>query len=458
MKSRHAKVLVALISLLASGIHPDAFAQVFSEQDQDARPSIAPMLERVMPAVVNISVTGKAAPHSNPLFADPLFRYFFDLPDHMPDFPVQTVGSGVIVDAREGFVLTNYHVVANADEVIVTLHDGRRYDADLVGRDHGTDIAVLQIKGIDLTEISFGDSDSLRVGDFVAAIGNPFGLGQTATVGIISALGRTGLNIEGYESFIQTDASINLGNSGGALVDYHGDLIGINTAIISPAGGNIGIGFAVPSNMARAIMIQLIQFGKVQRGRLGVNIQDITPELSQALNLKTDVGVLITQIEPNSAAERAGLKIGDIIVGLNNHPTLSANEVRNSIALMRVGDQIELSIYRDGKRRVVKAVIGAALEPEISVGDITPALSGAEFANMDPGHQLYAESRGVIVSNVDQGSHAWRNGLRSNDVILAVNRQRVMSVDDLSKILSGKSNTIALDIMRGGSRFFIIVQ
>ena len=320
-------------------------------------PTLAPMLREVTSGVVNIAVRAKG-PSVNPLLNDPFFRRFFDLPD-MQQQPRETSasGSGVIVDARRGYVLTNNHVVAEADAIEVTTKDNQRYPARLVGRDPGTDIAVLQIQGQGLQAVPLGDSDRLQVGDYVVAIGNPFGLGQTVTSGIVSALGRGGLRVEGYEDFIQTDASINPGNSGGALVDLRGRLVGINTAILAPSGGNVGIGFAVPINMARAVMDQLIEYGEVRRGRIGIAVQDLTPEIAGALQVGVAEGAVVAQVEPGSPAERAGLKRGDVVVALDGVQIHSATQVRNHVGLKRVGQAVALTIQRDGSRRVLTATI-----------------------------------------------------------------------------------------------------
>ncbi|HYD32732.1 MAG TPA: trypsin-like peptidase domain-containing protein [Azospirillaceae bacterium] len=322
-----------------------------------ATTSIAPMLEAVTPAVVNIAVLTRT-PNENPLLNDPYFRRFFNLPDTPPDRYSLSAGSGVIVDARNGFVVTNNHVIAQAQEVVVTLKDRRQFRARLVGADPATDIAVLKIDTDNLIALPLGDSDRLRVGDFVVAIGNPFGLGQTVTSGIISALGRTGLNIEGYEDFIQTDASINPGNSGGALVSFDGQLIGINTAIIGPAGGNVGIGFAVPVNMAKAVLDQLIRYGEVRRGRLGVAVQDLTADLAQTLQVAGNIGnggAVIAGVEPGSSAERAGMRVGDVVVAVNGHPVRGAADLRNRIGLTPIGQDVRLDLVRGGQHRTVSA-------------------------------------------------------------------------------------------------------
>ncbi len=320
--------------------------------------TLAPLLAQITPGVVNIAVRSRVERPANPLLDDPFFRRFFDLPDLPRQRDVLSAGSGVIVDARRGYVLTNSHVVANADEVQVTLKDRRTYPARLVGGDPETDVALLQLDAPDLTAVPLGDSGRLQVGDVVIAIGNPFGLGQTVTSGIVSALGRSGLGIEGYEDFIQTDASINPGNSGGALVNSKGELVGINTAILGPTGGNIGISFAVPVNMARAVMAQLIEHGEVRRGRLGITIQDLTPERADSLGLSVRGGAVISDIEAGSAAARAGLAPGDVVVAVNGQPVLDADDLRNLIGLMPVGTELAIVLYRDGRERAMTAQVG----------------------------------------------------------------------------------------------------
>lgn len=310
-------------------------------------PSLAPLVRTVTPAVVNISVVSTMRVEENPLYRDPFFRRFFNVPDQ-PQQQRQAAGSGVIVDARRGYVMTNNHVVARADKIAVTLKDGRTLNAKLIGTDPGTDIAIVQIPAENLTALPFGDSGQLEVGDYVVAIGNPFGLGQTVTSGIVSALGRSGLRIEGYEDFIQTDASINPGNSGGALVDLRGRLIGINTAIIAPSGGNVGIGFAVPINMARAVFDQLVEYGKVQRGRVGVQVQDVTPDIASAIGMNQPTGALIARVEPNSPAARGGLRQGDVVLKVNGDAVRNSADLRNRIGLVRVGETVDL-LYRRGE-------------------------------------------------------------------------------------------------------------
>jgi serine protease DegQ len=323
---------------------------------EEGLPTLAPMLTVATPAVVNIAVLSRVSVQDNPLLRDPFFRRFFNIPDQPRELPPRvSAGSGVIVDAANGYVLTNHHVIANASEVYVTLKDRRRLKAKLVGSDPPTDIAVLKIEPDRLTALPFGDSDQLEVGDYVVAIGNPFGLGQTVTSGIVSALGRSGLNIEGYEDFIQTDASINPGNSGGALVNLRGELVGINSAIIAPAGGNIGIGFAVPSNMARSVMQQIIATGSVRRGRLGIEMQAVTQELADSLGLSEIRGALIARVEPGSPADRSGLRAGDVIIAINGRDVENPSDLRARVGSTPIGERVDLTVVRGGRRLAVRA-------------------------------------------------------------------------------------------------------
>ena len=327
----------------------------------DSMSGLPDMLERVVPGVVNISTRSRVRVRDNPLLSDPFFRRFFNLDEQPRERETDAAGSGVIVDARRGYVLTNHHVVEGADQVAVTLSDGRQFAAELVGVDPEVDIAVLRIDAPDLTAVTLGDSDVLRVGDVVLAIGNPFGLGQTVTSGIVSALGRTGLGIEEYEHFIQTDASINMGNSGGALVNVRGELVGINTAIVGPNGGNIGIGFAIPSNMAQGVMAQIVKHGAVRRGQLGVAAQDLNPDLAQAFGMQPYSGAAVVQVMPGSPADRAGLREGDVITTINGRPVRGSSELRNAVGLLRVGSRVTLEIVRQGRTRTLQAVLA---EPE----------------------------------------------------------------------------------------------
>jgi Do/DeqQ family serine protease len=320
--------------------------------------SIAPVVSRVTPGVVGISVRGRVR-EDNPLLQDPVFRRFFNMQREPIERETMATGSGAIVDAAQGYVLTNSHVVENASSIEVTTKDNRRLTARLIGRDPETDIAVLQIPSSGLTALPMGDSDRLQVGDFVLAVGNPFGLGQTVTSGIISALGRSP-GIEGYEDFIQTDASINPGNSGGPLVDLQGRIVGINTAIVAPSGGNVGIGFAVPINMARQVIDQLTRYGEIKRGRIGVAIQDLTPDIAQALGTKYTQGAVIARVEPGSAAERAGLRTNDLVVAVNGAPMRSGTELRNRVGLTRIGDEVQLTVDRGGSERSVSVRIEQA--------------------------------------------------------------------------------------------------
>jgi Do/DeqQ family serine protease len=433
----------------------------FADASGGQKPSLAPLLRQVTPAVVNISVVSEQQIAENPLFEDPFFRRFFEMPEQPRSMPRQSAGSGVIIDADEGYVLTNHHVVDGATEIVVTLADRRRFDAELIGSDAGTDIALLRIDADDLTAVEVGDSETLEVGDFVVAIGNPFGLGQTVTSGIVSALGRSGLNIEGYEDFIQTDASINPGNSGGALISLDGELVGINTAILAPAGGNVGIGFAVPTRMAAEVMEQLLEYGEVRRGRLGIMIQDVTPDLAEALDLGVVEGAVVTQVEPDSPAEQAGLRAGDVIVAFDGEPVEGSADLRNKVGLVRVGASAELEVIRDGRREALAATIGGAAGLEPSAGERTQTidkLQGAQFRNLDASHPQFTEVEGVLVERVEQGSPAWRNGLRAGDIITAVNRTNVGSVQELSSALQEAGAAIALNIVRDEARLFIVIQ
>jgi serine protease DegQ len=449
-----------LVGLLTSV--PASYGQQPALADASGKPTLAPLMRRVTPAVVNIAVDSTITVERNPLFDDPFFRRFFEVPEQQgpSEIPQHAAGSGVIVDARDGYILTNHHVVENAERITVTLADRRQLSARLIGSDAGTDIALLQVEAERLTGLEFGDSDALEVGDYVVAIGNPFGLGQTVTSGIVSALGRSGLSIEDYEDFIQTDASINPGNSGGALVDLDGRLVGINSAIIAPGGGNVGIGFAVPSNMARSVMDQILQYGEVRRGRLGISIQNLTPELASALELDVNTGALVTEVQPGSAAERAGILAGDVITAVDGREITGSGDLRNRIGLTPVDEEVEITALRDGRVRQFRArILG---ETAAGAPPATPArvnkLEGAQFSNLPESHPLYGRIQGVLVVQVSADSPAWRAGLRQNDIILAVNRTNVGNVDQLEQALSSTQATFALNVQRGTARMYLIVR
>ena len=427
---------------------------------RDGVPTLAPLLEKVTPAVVNISVATHAPRRHNPLFRDPFFRRFFDLPDDAPVAPQQSAGSGVIVDAERGFVLTNHHLVARAESVVVTLKDNRRFEAEILGSDAGTDIALLHVKADGLAALPTGNSDALQVGDFVIAIGNPFGLGQTVTSGIVSALGRSGINVEGYEDFIQTDASINPGNSGGALVSLHGELVGINTAIIGPSGGNVGIGFAVPANIAIAVMHQLSEHGEMQRGRIGVSIQDLAQDLAEALKLPIERGAVVTRVESDSPAEAAGLQAGDVIVAVNGTTIEGSRDLRNAVGLVRVGGEVAVEVWRgQGKFRVDIRVVDEQMSgARIAATDSPPALRGATLRDLEPGDRVHGRIEGVIVAAVEPQSRAARNGIRPGDVIVAVNQRRVRNTDDLENVFERIGGVLALNIVRGNSQLLIVIR
>ncbi|MDH5396359.1 MAG: Do family serine endopeptidase, partial [Gammaproteobacteria bacterium] len=360
-KGFHHRFAIQLISFVLTSLFATAsFASLpLVDSQGTALPSLAPMLKRTTPAVVNIATSGTVRIQQNPLFNDPFFQHFFDMPSQPQERKTQSLGSGVIVDAKNGYIITNNHVIDKADEITVSLRNGETYQAKLIGTDPESDVAVIQIKAKNLSAIPLGDSEKLNVGDFAVAIGNPFGLGQTVTSGIISAIERSGLGIEGYENFIQTDASINPGNSGGALVDLNGNLIGINTAIFSQSGGNIGIGFAIPINMANSIMQQLITSGEVKRGHLGAQAQDLTPQLAQAFNIPFRRGAVISHVDKDSPADRAGLKPGDIVTEINGKTVRNANMLRNTMGLLRIGQSVELKVLRDNKALTLTAKVKA---------------------------------------------------------------------------------------------------
>jgi Do/DeqQ family serine protease len=419
--------------------------------------SLAPMIERVSPAVVNISVSGRVTA-DNPLAEDPLFRRFFDMPDERE---FQSAGSGVIVQANEGYILTNHHVVESAEKITITLLDNRVTDARVIGSDSASDLAVLQVDLDNLSEMRFGESGNLRVGDFVVAIGNPFGFSHTVTSGIISGLGRSRVNPDpnAYEDFIQTDASINPGNSGGALVNLDGELVGINSAIISRTGGNIGIGFAIPVNMARNVMEQLIAHGEVSRGLLGVAIMSITPDVAVTYGLTDTSGALVTDVTPSSAAEAAGLQINDVIVSVNNQPVRDSGSLRNAIGLLRPGDQVEVGFIREGRRQIVMATLNA-LAPSRSVAaareppaDLDPVFEGAELAPNRTGNGV----DGLLVVGVAPESPAFERGLRAGDVITYINRQRVRGVAEARELMAN-ARTIILQVQRGGRSLLILMR
>jgi len=454
-------VAAALLPALAS-------AQTPAPVEGRTLPTLAPVVNQVTPAVVNVSVITRAPMEDNPLFRDPFFRRFFNLPDK-PQRKEQAAGSGVIVDTTRGFILTNNHVIKDAEQILVTLKDRRQFPAKLVGTDPGTDIAVLQISAPNLAALRIGDSDALQVGDYVLAIGNPFGIGQTVTSGIVSALGRSGLSVEGYEDFIQTDASINPGNSGGALVNLRGELIGINSAIIGPSGGNVGIGFAVPTAMAKAVMDQIVRYGEVRRGRLGIEMADVTQEVQRKLKLPSLDGALLVDVENGSPAERAGLRDGDVITALNGRPVRGHSDLRARLGLTPIGEEVEMTVVRPGGTQRIRTRI-AAPQPAGS-GDMLalPQLPGMRVVEIERGSPLFQRLRGggLVVAAVDADSRALQAGFRPGDIIYAVNRKRVQTFAELQALLrsaqqapsgGGAERGYAVSLLRGDFSVTIIIR
>jgi len=478
MQERIITLALVLALVLVLGVAPaaaaagqqPATAAAESNRTVAPLPSLAPMIKRVAPAVVSIGIQGTVRQQGqrNPMFDDPFFRRFFNVPPDsgVRDRPFQSAGSGVVIDAQQGYIITNAHVVENAREITVTLADERQVPAKVVGSDPRTDIAVIQVKATGLSQVVLGDSDQLEPGDYVAAIGNPFGLQQSVSYGIVSALGRSGMNPDGFESLIQTDASINPGNSGGALVNLRGELVGINNMILSGSGGNIGIGFAIPVNMARSIMDQLIKFGSVKRGQLGVTIAPVTPDIAQALSIGAAGGALITQVAKDSAAARAGIRAGDVVTAINGRNVKSAAEFRNTIGLLRVGDKVELVLLRDGQKRRVSAEVAdpVATTGESSDGAAAVAEGGQHRAL--EGAQLEEAvgtgGPGVVVRSVTASSPAALAGLRAGDVIVAANGTRVATPEDLSRAwraaASRGGTTLVLQVPRSGDISILLLR
>lgn len=438
-------------------------------------PSLAPMLEKVMPSVVSINVEGSTTVNTPRMPRN--FQQFFgdDSPFCQEGSPFQSspfcqggggqpgadggqqqkfmaLGSGVIIDAAKGYVVTNNHVVDKATTIKVQLSDGRKLDAKMVGKDPRSDIALIQIQDPkNLTAIKMADSDALRVGDYTVAIGNPFGLGETVTSGIVSALGRSGLNAQNYENFIQTDAAINRGNSGGALVNLNGELIGINTAILAPDGGNIGIGFAIPSNMVKSLTSQMVEYGQVRRGELGIMGTELSSELAKAMKVDAQRGAFVSQVMPNSSAAKAGIKAGDVITSLNGKPISSFAALRAQVGTMPIGSKVKLGLVRDGKPVNVEIELQQSSQTQVDSGSIFSGIEGAEMSNK-------GEDKGVVVNSVKANSQAAQIGLKKGDLILAANQQPVKNIAELRKILDAKPSVLALNIQRGDSSIYLLMQ
>ena len=445
--------LALSVGLSLSASFPVAAALPSQVPGQAALPSLAPMLEKVLPAVVSVQVEGTAV--QNQKIPEELKKYFGEeLPGQQAQ-PFQGLGSGVIIDAAKGYVLTNNHVINQAEKISVQLNDGREFEAKLIGSDDQSDVALLQLQNPSkLTQIAVADSDTLRVGDFAVAVGNPFGLGQTATSGIVSALGRSGLNLEGLENFIQTDASINRGNSGGALLNLNGELIGINTAILAPGGGSVGIGFAIPSNMAQTLAKQLIQFGEIKRGLLGIKGTEMSADIAKAFNLDVQRGAFVSEVLPNSGSAKAGIKPGDIIVSLNGKTLSSFAELRSRIATTEPGATVKLGLLRDGKPLDVQVTLDKSSSSSASAELIAPALQGASLSD----GQLKDGTKGVRLENVEKESAAAQAGLQKDDVIIGINRERITSIADMRKVMATKPAVIALQVVRGNERIFLLLR
>lgn len=423
-------------------------------------PSLAPMLEKVLPSVVSISIEGKQKGNSAQMDDDipEEFKFFFgpDMFDRdRAPRNFKGIGSGAIINAEKGYVLTNNHVIKDADKITVQLQDGREFKAKVIGTDDMSDVALIQIeKPKNLTALKIADSDKLRVGDFTVAIGNPFGLGQTVTSGIVSALGRSMGSERGmYENYIQTDAAVNRGNSGGPLINLNGELIGINTAIISPSGGNAGIAFAIPSNMANNLVQQILEFGEVRRGMLGIKGGELNADLAQAFDIEAKKGAFVSEVIPGSAADKAGLKAGDVITAMNGQAVSSFAEMRAKIATSGAGKEIELTYLRDGKSNNTKVILQSGEQTQTSASNLLPTLEGAELNNYDE-----KGVKGVSISKIKPNSLAEQRGLKSGDVIIGINRQKIENLGQLRKVLASKPSAVALNIIRGDSNFYLLVQ
>lgn len=454
--------LAGLFAIVTVGMQP-AVAQLPEKVEKGGElPSLAPLVEDVAPSVVNIYTKGTVSMDNHPLMQNPFFRRFFEERE-MPERQTQSLGSGVIVDADKGYVLTNHHVISKADQITAALNDGREFEAEVIGSDPETDIAVIKIPAKDLKEVELGNSDKLKPGDFVLAMGNPFGLDHTVTSGIVSGKGRSlGGQISNtrIQDFIQTDASINPGNSGGALVNLRGELVGVNTAILSRSGGNIGIGFAVPVNMAETVMTQLIKYGEVRRGMLGVRVQDLTSDIAEAMDMDNTSGALIAQVAPDSAAEEAGLKQGDVVVAVNGESIEDASGLAKNIGLREIGEEVTLKIVRNGKTMKLEAEVGEPPDSMASGGGGSGAgnelLEGIQLTNLDRRSDLYGEVEGVLVAGVASNAPAARY-LQEGDVITSVNRQPVSNMEEFRKAASG-ADKLLLHVRRGDSGLFVLIQ
>ncbi|MEW9572751.1 Do family serine endopeptidase [Rhodanobacter sp. Si-c] len=460
MSSRHPRfphwLTGALALLLGVALPGLSRAAMPPAVDGQAMPSLAPMLEHVTPAVVNISSKTRVQVR-NAYFDDPIFRQFFGLPAVPRERVEQSLGSGVIVDAAKGYILTNNHVVGGADDITVTLQGGRTYKATLVGTDPDTDVAVVQIHAPDLQALPLADSSKLRVGDFVVAVGEPFGLSETVTSGIVSALGRSGLGGSGYQNFIQTDASINPGNSGGALVNLRGELVGINTMIFSPSGGNVGIGFAIPSDLAAEVMQQLIAHGKVQRGTLGLQSQDITPRIARLLNLAQDKGVVVTGVNAGSPAEQAGLQPGDVLTTIDGKPLHDVNELRNTEGLLPVGSTVRLGVLHDGKAREVSAVLRPEKIASLDGARLDPRLAGVTFSELGQTERSQG-MYGVAVSTVQPSSRAAAAGLSVGDIVIGVGNMRITGLRMLRELAGARPRQLVLVVADTDGTHYVLIQ
>lgn len=418
--------------------------------------SIAPMLQQALPAIVNIKATVKINDF------DTLREILKQRGRIQPGQPlpstVDSVGSGVIVDDKNGYILTNAHVVSDAQSITVTLGDGRHFTAKLIGLDKPSDVALLQIKAKSLTAVKLADSSKLQVGDFVAAIGNPFGLSQTVTSGIVSALGRTTLGIENYENFIQTDAPINPGNSGGALIDMHGNLVGLNTAILAPDRGSVGIGFAIPSNMAKSVMLQLLEYGNVKRGTLGIGAQDITPELADAFNLGSSKGAVITQVLPDSPAQQAGLHVGDIIQSVNGTAVKNASDVVNTIGFLRVDTRTNIDLLRQNKHITASVVLSDAKKRQEFIEKQDPFLYGVALKDFTLLSPIHGNVQGILVVSVMENSKSWQSDLQPGDVITSANQQKVTNISELKAVTMKADKTLLLNVLRGPTAIFLVMN